>query len=89
MEHDDLNKIARQAAQETIRETFRLFGVDVYEQEQVNSMRADLAFTRHLRKTGDKSKSVIVGIVIASVLYGVGNLLVAGAHSFLSNGKLH
>lgn len=89
MDEAHLTKVANLAAQETVRQTFRLFGVDVYDQDQVNSLRSDLAFAHHMRKSGDKAKSTIIGVVVAAALFGFYQLVVEGIHSLWQTGRFH
>lgn len=64
-------KAAKLAAKDAIAQTFRLFGLDITDQDQVNAFRADLVHARHLRKLSDR-----IGVVM---LWSIGSGVVAGA----------
>ncbi len=70
-----LHRIAAEAAElaakDALAQTFRLFGLDITDQDQVNAFRADLVHARRLRKLSDR-----IGIVM---LWSVGGGIVVGA----------
>ncbi len=74
-QEDELHRIAAEAAElaakDALAQTFRLFGLDITDQDQVNAFRADLVHARRLRKLSDR-----IGIVM---LWSVGGGVVAGA----------
>lgn len=75
MKDEDLHCIARDAAKlaakDAIAQTFRLFGLDITDQDQVNEFRADLIHARRLRKLSDRVSVVMV--------WSIGGGIVAGA----------
>lgn len=54
----DIEAIATQAgeaaAHQAVRDTFRLFGVDTEDQDQINSFRADLIWARSERREAER-----------------------------------
>lgn len=71
---------AEAAAERTIRDTFRVLGVDLADQGQLNEFRADLDFVRKRRHFYEKS-SWRAWLVVLTVV-------VAGAVSFFWTGFL-
>lgn len=53
--HSEAVEIAETAAKETLRQTFRLLGVDIDDIESVNTFRADLVHARRLRRMSEKA----------------------------------
>ena len=74
-QEDELHRIAAEAAElaakDALAQTFRLFGLDIFDQDQVNEFRADLIYARRLRKLSDRVSVVMV--------WSVGGGIVAGA----------
>lgn len=56
-----------QAAKRAVTETMAVIGVDVTNQESVNDFRDDLRFSRKIRKAGDHSLMLIIGLVITGL----------------------
>lgn len=63
--HAEAVGIAEAAAKETVRETFRLLGVDIDDQQSVNSFRADLTHSHRTRKLAEKGVLALVWSIIA------------------------
>ncbi len=70
-----IKAVAEEAAQKTIRETFKLLGVDTECVESVNEFRADLIFARELRRTKETAAArifyVVIGVVTLACLAAV------------------
>lgn len=66
----EMGEIATLAAHETVRETFRLFGVDIDDQQQVNAFRADLIYARKIRQLSEKAGTVAWRVFITAIVTG-------------------
>lgn len=71
----ELQQVARLSAQNAVRETFRNFGVDIEDQQQVNDFRADLVWSRRSRKMSEQVGGRAL-LTVVSIL--TGGVLVAG-----------
>jgi hypothetical protein len=70
---------AHRAADNAVRKTFAILGVDIDEPEQVKQFQQDLRFGSFLRRAAEKG---MLALVVAAFV-GVGSLIVAGfLHSF-------
>lgn len=69
---------ARIAAQETLHQTFRMFGVDTENQDSVNEFRSDLVFAREMRKTTKGVKSRIFMVVVGVITLGAFTAMIKG-----------
>lgn len=73
----DCDFILAGVADEAVRKTFAILGVDVTLPESVEAFREDLRFGRKLRKISERSALAIVGVIAAgiasSVWYLIGN----------------
>lgn len=65
---------AEQAAERTIHQTFKLLGVDIHDQEQLNEFRSDLIHARKMRRLWDKSMAHAFTIFLSLL---TGGLIVA------------
>lgn len=61
---------AELAANKAVRETFRLLGCDINEQDQVNAFRADLEYARRLRHASEATVAVAIKAVASAVAIG-------------------
>lgn len=81
-QEDELHRIAAVAAElaakDALAQTFRLFGLDITDQDQINEFRADLIHARRLRKLSDRVSFVMV--------CSIGGGIVAGALMLLWDG---
>jgi hypothetical protein len=72
MDRDDIQAIAQQAgvaaAHSVMRDTWRLLGVDIDDQAQVNEFRADLVHARRWRKIADAAGRKAVLTVLTGAL---------------------
>ena len=64
-----INQAAERAAREAVRETFRLLGIDIDEQGEVNDFRADLVYARKMRRLSEKT-AVAAFIALAAAVGG-------------------
>lgn len=65
---------AERASRRTSRDVFKLFGVDIEDQEQVNSFRADLIHAHNMRKLSERAGARVWMMVVSA---GTGGALVA------------
>lgn len=56
---------AERAADKTVRELFRLLGVDIASQDQLNEFRADLVHARKMRRLWDRAGGHVLMIIIS------------------------
>lgn len=82
-----IEEAAELAAKETVRETFRLFGVDIEDQDQVNAFRADLIYARKLRKLSDGAVGTAARVIITAIVGGCLVFLLDGLRR--SFGSIH
>lgn len=75
-------ELVKAVAEQSVRETFRLLGVDMADQDAVNSMRDDLRFTRAQREVSEKRrdemrKGTLTGVVtiVTGAIMGGGAVL--------------
>jgi hypothetical protein len=66
----DIEAVAEAAADKTIHETFRLFGVDIRDQNQINDFRADLVYARKMRRLHEKAGLKVVMVALALIVGG-------------------
>jgi len=69
----ETHEIARMAAHETVREQWRIVGVDVDDAEDLRQFRRDLMFQRQLREQaqtvgGYAIKATVTGLIGAALL---------------------
>lgn len=62
---------AKEASEETLRDVFKLFGVDLTNVAAINRFRADLIFARKQREISERARSIAFRTVIAAVVAGV------------------
>ena len=53
-------EVAERTSQQTLHETFRLFGVDLADQKQVNEFREDLVHARKLRRLSQRVGGLVL-----------------------------
>jgi hypothetical protein len=68
IDRESMTEIANVAAQKAVCETFRLFGVDINEQKQVNEFRADLVTARKVRRFLESSFGKISGLMFLALI---------------------
>lgn len=65
-----IEQAAELAAKQAVRDTFRLLGVDIEDQDQVNAFRADLVYARKLRKLSDGAFGTAARVIITAIVGG-------------------
>ena len=65
MTNEEIKELAEQSAQEAVRQTFRMFGVDTDSQDSVNEFRSDLVFAREMRRATKSAQNKIMMVVIS------------------------
>lgn len=65
----DIREIADAAADRAVAQTFRTLGIDVTRQEDINDLRADLIYSRKLRRIteGSTTKAWFVLVMLTTV----------------------
>lgn len=71
LSREDAETIAKAAAKATVRETFRLLGVDLDNQQSVNDFRADLVYARKIRRLSEKTGSIALLVMISAIVTGM------------------
>lgn len=66
--HDIADLAAAKAARSVTHETFRLLGVDIDNQDSLNSFRSDLVYANRLRKTSERAQLAALGIIVSVVV---------------------
>lgn len=66
---DHLERVAYDASQRAIKDTFKLFGCNIDDQESINEFRSDLIHTRRWRKFWERTVSKI-GVIVLSIIIG-------------------
>lgn len=61
---------AKEAAEETLAETFKLLGVDLTDVSAINRFRADLVFARKQREISERARSIAFRAVIVAAVAG-------------------
>ena len=51
---------------------FKMLGIDITDQEQVNRLRDDLAYAQRLRLTSEAARRHAFKIVVTAVMLGIG-----------------
>lgn len=66
-----VREAAEQASHKTMRDLFKLLGVDIDEQDDINDLRADLIYAREMRKMSKTiwSKAVLVIVTGGAVWF--------------------
>lgn len=75
MTHEGAGQLAHSAARLAVRETFKLFGLDIDDQDAVNAFRADLIYARRLRKMSDGASNITFKIIVGSIVVGISSLM--------------
>lgn len=61
---------AERGAERAIRNVFRLLGVDIDDQRQVNEFRSDLVYIRKIRKVSDQASALAIRGFLSAVVLG-------------------
>lgn len=70
-DHDERKAIAREVAQETVRETFEVLGVDVSTPESRQEFRELVSWLRSLQKVSSSTGSAALWIVVTLFVGGM------------------
>jgi hypothetical protein len=73
-----IEEAAELAAKQAVRDTFRLLGVDIDDQDQVNAFRADLIHARKLRKLSDSAASTALRVMVTALALTVVGFIIDG-----------
>ena len=71
LSREEANEIAERAADRAVHNLFRALGVNVNEQEDLNALRADLIYSRRLRRLTESTSSRAWMVVVALVAAGM------------------
>ena len=66
-----MSKIAEEAAQKAVKETFAMFNVNVEDDESRERFMKDMMFMRDLRKSSEAAKSTAFKTLIGLIITGV------------------
>ncbi len=66
-----VEEAAERAASKAMRQTFRLLGVDIEQQDSINSYRADLISAHEVRKLKERGGVVAVTVIFTAICSGI------------------
>ncbi len=78
MTDKEMREIAERAATSAVQQVFGKLGVDTTKQGSINELRADLVFTRDLRKTTKGIQNKILMVVVTAAVLGIGAAIFKG-----------
>jgi hypothetical protein len=70
-----VTKASEAAATKALQETFKLFGVDLTDQDHVNAFRDDLVYARKLRRLAEKGAAGAFLAVCTAITLGIGKMI--------------
>jgi hypothetical protein len=66
-----IKEVAGEAARKAVHDVFRLFGVDIEEQEEINYFRDDLVWSRKMRLLSERSARTAFLAITAAIGTGI------------------
>ena len=72
---DEIQEIADRAADKAVSQLFRALGVNIQDQADLNDLRADLIYSRRLRRLTEGTTSKAWMVLAALVTVGVASFL--------------
>ncbi len=74
---EDAEEIAEACAEKAMQRMFQLLGVDIFNQESVNSFRADLIHAHSMRKMTERGGTAALLVIVGTAVTGIMALVVA------------
>lgn len=66
---------------------FKMLGVDINSQDDINRLRADLVYARHLRRVAEATTRHAVKVLVTAVVVAIGVWIVDGVRGTLGGGQ--
>ncbi len=74
---EDAEEIAEACAEKALKRMFQMLGVDIFNQESVNSFRADLIHAHSMRKMTERGQMAALMVVVGTMVTGLIALVVS------------
>ncbi len=78
---EDVEEIAELCAEKAIQRMFQLLGVDIFSQESVNNLRADLIHAHSMRKLTERGYITAFMVLVGAAVTGLITIAVSAFRS--------